>query len=39
VSSVIPVDAVIRGCPPMPLALMRGILEAIGKQAGQRKAR
>ncbi len=33
VASVIPVDAVIRGCPPTPLALMRGILEAIGKQA------
>jgi Ni,Fe-hydrogenase III small subunit len=31
VSNVIPVDAVIRGCPPTPLALMRGILEAIGK--------
>ena len=30
VSSVIPVDAVIRGCPPTPLDLMRGILEAIG---------
>jgi Ni,Fe-hydrogenase III small subunit len=32
VSSVIPVDAVIRGCPPTPLDLMRGILEAIGKK-------
>ena len=31
VSNVIPVDAVIRGCPPTPLDLMRGILEAIGK--------
>jgi Ni,Fe-hydrogenase III small subunit len=31
VSNVIPVDAVIRGCPPTPIALMRGILEAIGK--------
>ena len=31
VANVIPVDAVIRGCPPTPLALMRGILEAIGK--------
>jgi Ni,Fe-hydrogenase III small subunit len=38
VASVISVDAVIRGCPPTPLALMRGILEAIGKQAGLRKA-
>jgi len=32
VSNVIPVDAVIRGCPPTPLDLMRGILEAIGKR-------
>jgi len=31
VSSVIPVDAVIRGCPPTPLDLMRGILEEIGR--------
>jgi Ni,Fe-hydrogenase III small subunit len=30
VANVIPVDAVIRGCPPTPLDLMRGILEAIG---------
>ena len=33
VANVIPVDAVIRGCPPTPLDLMRGILEAIGKRA------
>ena len=33
VSNVIPVDAVIRGCPPTPLALMRGILEAIGRRS------
>ena len=33
VSNVIPVDAVIRGCPPTPLDLMRGILEAIGKRS------
>jgi Ni,Fe-hydrogenase III small subunit len=32
VSNVIPVDAVIRGCPPTPLDLMRGILEAIGQR-------
>lgn len=31
VANVIPVDAIIRGCPPTPLDLMRGILEAIGK--------
>ncbi len=35
VANVIPVDAVIRGCPPTPVALMRGILEAIGKAAGK----
>ena len=29
VSNVIPVDAVIRGCPPEPRALMLGILQAI----------
>jgi Ni,Fe-hydrogenase III small subunit len=32
VSNVIPVDAVIRGCPPTPINLMQGILEAIGKR-------
>ncbi len=32
VANVIPVDAVITGCPPTPLALMRGILQAIGKR-------
>ncbi len=32
VANVIPVDAVIRGCPPTPLALVRGILEAIGQR-------
>jgi len=32
VSNVIPVDAVILGCPPTPMALMRGILEAIAKR-------
>ena len=35
VSNVIPVDAVIRGCPPTPLDLMRGVLEAIGKVTGK----
>ena len=29
VANVIPVDAVIRGCPPTPLDLMRGILAAV----------
>lgn len=36
VSSVIPVDAVITGCPPSPVALMRGILEAIGARRDSR---
>jgi Ni,Fe-hydrogenase III small subunit len=29
VSNVIPVDVVVPGCPPSPLAIMRGILTAI----------
>ena len=29
VSNVIPVDGVIRGCPPTPLDLLRGLLEVI----------
>ena len=29
VANVIPVDAVIRGCPPTPLQLMQGILELL----------
>ncbi|UCH53776.1 MAG: hydrogenase [Pseudomonadota bacterium] len=33
VANVVPVDAVILGCPPTPLKLMLGILEAIGKRA------
>ncbi|MCX7176240.1 MAG: hydrogenase [Proteobacteria bacterium] len=36
VANVIPVDGVIRGCPPTPLDLMRGILEAIGKRSTAR---
>jgi len=32
VANVIPVDAVIRGCPPTPLDLTRGILEVIGQR-------
>ena len=39
VANVIPVDAVIRGCPPTPLAIMRGILEAIGNAAVKRPAK
>lgn len=36
VSNVIPVDAVIRGCPPTPFAIMQGILTAITGRTGQR---
>jgi Ni,Fe-hydrogenase III small subunit len=32
VSNVIPVDAVIRGCPPTPLALLEGVLAAIQRR-------
>ncbi|MBW6493701.1 MAG: formate hydrogenlyase [Burkholderiaceae bacterium] len=32
VSNVIPVDGIIYGCPPTPLDLMRGILQAIAKR-------
>jgi len=34
VGAVIPVDAAIRGCPPTPLELMRGILAAIDQLNG-----
>ncbi|HEY8554585.1 MAG TPA: formate hydrogenlyase [Burkholderiales bacterium] len=37
VSSVIPVDGVIRGCPPTPLDLLRGILEAIDRLPAKRR--
>ena len=36
VANAIPVDAVIRGCPPNPVDLMRGILEAIGSRANRK---
>jgi Ni,Fe-hydrogenase III small subunit len=39
VSNVIPVDGVIRGCPPTPLTLMRGILEVISKRPAAREAK
>ena len=32
VANVIAVDAVIRGCPPTPLDLLRGILEAVSRR-------
>ncbi len=37
VASVIPVDGVVRGCPPTPAELMRGILEVLEIAAGQPK--
>jgi Ni,Fe-hydrogenase III small subunit len=33
VGDVIPVDAVIPGCPPSPAALLAGLLDAIGRLA------
>ena len=33
VSNIIPVDGIIRGCPPTPLALMKAILALIEKRA------
>ena len=34
VADVIPVDAIIPGCPPSPAALLAGLLEAIGRLPG-----
>ena len=33
VNNVIPVDAVIRGCPPTPLTLLQGLLSVLGRRA------
>jgi Ni,Fe-hydrogenase III small subunit len=32
VANVIPVDEVIPGCPPPPLAILRGILKAVRRR-------
>ncbi|HEX9812918.1 MAG TPA: formate hydrogenlyase [Burkholderiales bacterium] len=37
VANVIPVDGVVRGCPPTPLDLLRGILEAVEHRAVKRR--
>jgi Ni,Fe-hydrogenase III small subunit len=37
VGAIVPVDAVIAGCPPSPRALLAGLLEAIGRRAGGRR--
>jgi Ni,Fe-hydrogenase III small subunit len=34
VGAVVPVDAIIPGCPPSPRALLRGLLAAIGRRTG-----
>jgi Ni,Fe-hydrogenase III small subunit len=31
VADVVPVDAIISGCPPSPAALLAGLLDAIGR--------
>lgn len=33
VAGVVPVDAVISGCPPSPAALLAGLLDAIGRES------
>jgi Ni,Fe-hydrogenase III small subunit len=32
VSAILPVDALIRGCPPSPAALLAGLLDALGRR-------
>jgi Ni,Fe-hydrogenase III small subunit len=34
VSKVLPVDVVVPGCPPPPIAILEGILAAVAKRAG-----
>ena len=33
VANVIPVDVAVPGCPPPPIAIMRGILAALAKRS------
>lgn len=33
VAEVIPVDVLVRGCPPEPVAILDGILQAVGKRS------
>ena len=39
ISSLIPVDVCVPGCPPTPLAIMQGILTAISVKAGGARAK
>jgi Ni,Fe-hydrogenase III small subunit len=39
VSSVIPVDLHIRGCPPSPTQLLQGLLALMKQEAGDKIAR
>jgi len=39
VSSVVPVDVHIAGCPPEPLDILRGILQALDRATGRAQAR
>jgi Ni,Fe-hydrogenase III small subunit len=39
VANVIPVDVEVAGCPPPPVALLRGIFAAVGRRADARSTR
>jgi len=32
VAAIVPVDALIRGCPPSPAVLLAGLLDALGRR-------
>jgi Ni,Fe-hydrogenase III small subunit len=34
VTSVLPVDVLVPGCPPTPIAILRGILSAVRRRSG-----